>query len=44
MTGYRRPRRASLKHVVIAYSAYVVALLLFTAAWNYRDVIWGWFS
>jgi len=42
MTGYRRPHRATLKQMAIALAVYVAVLVAIIVAWNYRDVIGGW--
>jgi len=40
MTGWRRPRRASLRPVLIAAAVLIALLVLVTVAWNGR--VGGW--
>lgn len=40
MIGYRRPRRATLRQVLIAAAVYAAVLVLVTVAWNGR--VGGW--
>ena len=39
---YRHPRRATTKQVAIALAIYITVMVAVTLAWEYRDVIGGW--